>query len=41
MAGMVSVKMFESIAQKERDIRANQAARTTSLLKKVFSGNYQ
>jgi hypothetical protein len=41
MAGMVSVKMFETIAQKEREIRSNQAARTTSLLKKVFSGNYQ
>jgi hypothetical protein len=41
MAGMVSVKMFETIAEKEKDIRANQAARTTSLLKKVFSHNWQ
>jgi hypothetical protein len=41
MAGMVSVKMFEVIAEKEKDIRANQAARTTSLLRKVFSGNYK
>ena len=41
MAGLVSLKMFEKIEEKERDIRANQSARTTSLLKKVFSGNYQ
>jgi len=41
MAGMVSLKMFEKIEEKEKDIRANQAARTTSLLKKVFSYNWQ
>jgi hypothetical protein len=41
MAGLVSLKMFEKIEEKEKDIRANQSARTTSLLKKVFSGNYQ
>ena len=41
MAGMVSLKMFEKIEEKEKDIRANQAARTTSLLKKVFSHNWQ
>jgi hypothetical protein len=41
MAGMVSLKMFEKIEEKEKDIRANQSARTTSLLKKVFSYNWQ
>ena len=41
MAGMVSLKMFEKIEEKEKDIRANQSARTTALLKKVFSHNWQ
>jgi hypothetical protein len=41
MAGMVSLKMFEKIEEKERDIRANQSARTTTLLKRVFSHNWQ
>jgi hypothetical protein len=41
MAGLVSVKMFEKIEETEKDIRANQSARTTSLLKKVFSHNWQ
>jgi len=41
MAGMVSLKMFEKIEEKERDIRANQSARTTTLLKRVFSRNWQ
>lgn len=41
MAGLVSVKMFEKIAETEQNIRANQSARTTSLLKKVFGQNYQ
>jgi hypothetical protein len=41
MAGMVSEKMFQTIEEKEREIRANASARTTPLLKKVFSGNWQ
>jgi Protein of unknown function (DUF4197) len=41
MAGMVSLKMFEKIEEKERDIRANASARTTPLLRKVFSRNWQ
>ena len=41
MAGMVSLKMFEKIEEKEKDIRANQSARTTALLKRVFSHNWQ
>jgi hypothetical protein len=40
MAGMVSLKMFEKIEEKEKDIRANQSARTTALLKRVFSQNW-
>jgi hypothetical protein len=41
MAGLVSIKMFEKIEEKERDIRANASARTTPLLKRVFSHNWQ
>lgn len=41
MAGMVSLKMFEKIEEKERDIRANASARTTPLLRKVFGGNWK
>jgi hypothetical protein len=41
MAGLVSLKMFEKIEEKERDIRANQSARTTTLLKRVFSQNWK
>lgn len=41
MAGMVSLKMFEKIEEKEKDIRANASARTTPLLRRVFSGNWQ
>jgi len=41
MAGLVSLKMFEKIEEKEKDIRANQSARTTALLKRVFSHNWQ
>ena len=37
MAGLVSEKMFQEIEAKEKEIRANAAARTTPLLKKVFS----
>jgi hypothetical protein len=41
MAGMVSLKMFEKIEEKEKDIRANATARTTPLLRRVFSHNWQ
>lgn len=41
MAGLVSLKMFEKIEEKERDIRANASARTTPLLKRVFAGNWK
>jgi hypothetical protein len=37
MAGIVSEKMFQKIAEQEEQIRANAAARTTPLLQKVFS----
>ena len=40
MAGLVSEKMFQEIEAKEKEIRANAAARTTPLLKKVFSRNW-
>jgi hypothetical protein len=36
MAGLVALKMFEKIEQKEADIRANASARTTPLLRRVF-----
>jgi hypothetical protein len=37
MAGMMSETMFRKIEEKEKQIRADAAARTTPLLKKVFS----
>lgn len=40
MAGLVSEKMFQKIEQKEIEVRANAYARTTPLLKKVFSRNW-
>ena len=40
MAGMVSEAMFRKIEEKERQIRAEAAARTTPLLQKVFSRNW-
>lgn len=40
MAGVVSEAMFRKIEEKEREIRANAAARTTPLLQKVFSRNW-
>jgi hypothetical protein len=40
MAGMVSEKMFQKLEEKERDVRANASARTTSLLQKVFSRSW-
>ena len=41
MAGMVSEKMFQKLEETEREVRTNAAARTTPLLQKVFSGNWQ
>jgi hypothetical protein len=40
MAGMVSEKMFQKIEEKEVQIRSESAARTTPLLQKVFSRNW-
>lgn len=40
MAGVVSEAMFQKIEAKEREVRANAAARTTPLLQKVFSRNW-
>lgn len=40
MAGLVSEKMFQKLEEKERDIRNNASARTTSLLQKVFSRSW-
>lgn len=40
MAGMVSEKMFQKIEEKEAQVRADAAARTTPLLQKVFSRNW-
>jgi hypothetical protein len=40
MAGMVSEKMFQKIEEREREIRANANARTTTLLQKVFSKSW-
>jgi hypothetical protein len=40
MAGAVSEKMFQKIAEKEQQIRADANARTTTLLQKVFSRNW-
>ena len=40
MAGAVSEAMFRKIAEKERQVREDAAARTTPLLQKVFSKNW-
>jgi hypothetical protein len=40
MAGMVSESMFQKMEEKEKEIRANAAARTTPLLQKVFSRDW-
>ncbi len=40
MAGVVSEKMFQKIEVREKEIRANANARTTTLLQKVFSRNW-
>jgi hypothetical protein len=36
----VSEKMFQQLELKEKEIRTNAAARTTPLLQKVFSKNW-
>jgi len=41
MAGLVTEKMFQKLEDKEREVRTNASARTTSLLQKVFSRNWQ
>lgn len=41
MAGLVALKMFDKVQEKEIDIRANASARTTPLLKRVFGTNWQ
>ena len=40
MAGLVSEAMFRKIEEKEKEIRANATARSTALLQKVFSRNW-
>jgi hypothetical protein len=40
MAGLVSEKMFQKIEEKEKEVRSNANARTTTLLQKVFSRNW-
>jgi len=40
MAGVVSEKMFQKIEEREKEIRVNANARTTSLLQKVFSRSW-
>lgn len=39
-AGMISEKMFQKIEEKERQVRTDASARTTSLLQKVFSRDW-
>ena len=39
-AGIVSEMMFEKMAQREVEIRNNASARSTELLRKVFSGKW-
>lgn len=41
MAGLVSEKMFQKLEETERQVRTDAAARTTPLLQKVFSRNWQ
>jgi hypothetical protein len=40
MAGLVSEAMFRKIAAKEMEVRSNASARTTNLLQKVFSRDW-
>jgi len=41
MAGLVAEKMFQKMEETERSIRTDATARTTQLLQKVFSKNWQ
>ena len=40
MAGVVSEAMFQKIAEREQQIRTDASARSTTLLRKVFSKNW-
>ena len=40
MAGLVTEKLFQQMEEKERQIRTNASARSTALLQKVFSRNW-
>jgi hypothetical protein len=40
MAGMVSEKMFQKMEEKEKQVRTQASARTTTLLQKVFTKNW-
>ncbi|GAA4744471.1 DUF4197 domain-containing protein [Flavisolibacter ginsenosidimutans] len=40
MAGLVSEKMFQKLEETEQQVRTNAASRTTPLLQKVFSRNW-
>jgi hypothetical protein len=40
MTGLVTEAMYKKIAEKEQQVRADAAARTTPLLQKVFSKNW-
>jgi hypothetical protein len=40
MAGLVTESMFRKMEEKEREIRTNASARTTNLLQKVFSRDW-
>jgi hypothetical protein len=40
MAGVVSEAMFQKIAEKEKEVRSNASARSTTLLQKVFSRDW-
>jgi hypothetical protein len=40
MAGLVSEKMFQKLEETEQQVRTDAAARTTPLLQKVFSRNW-
>jgi len=41
MAGLVAEKMFQKLGETEVQVRTNATARTTPLLQRVFSGNWQ
>jgi hypothetical protein len=41
MSGMVSEQMFRKLEEKEKQVRVQAEARTTPLLKKVFSRQWE